>query len=72
MFVPGTGTGARRPTPVLTAVTKVLAPAAWPSVFGMTAQLEALVTSLMMTVSERPPETSRGSDSSRSPIEEWR
>ena len=62
VLVPGTGTGPARPSAPLNAVTKVLAPSALPAVFGMTAQLDALVTSLMITVSERPPETSRGSD----------
>src|SRR5688572_21423205 len=66
--VPGTGTGPARPSALLKAVTSALAPAALPAVFGMTAQLDALVTSLMITVSERPPETSRGSASCKSLI----
>src|SRR5215212_9063439 len=60
--VPGTGTGPARPSAPLKAVTSVLAPTALPAVLGTTAQLEALVTSLMITVSVRPPETSRGSE----------
>src|SRR5687768_9002133 len=72
VLVPGTGTGPARPSAPLKAVTKVLAPIALPAVFGMTTQLEALVTSLMITESVRPPETSRGSESSRSLILECR
>src|SRR5436853_1672750 len=68
VLVPGTGTGPASPSAPLNAVTRVLAPTALPAVFGMTAQLDALVTSLMITVSERPPETSRGSTSWRSLI----
>src|ERR1044072_4542518 len=68
VLVAGAGTGRASPSAPLKAVTSVLAPTALPAVFGMTAQLDALVTSLMIAVSVRPPETSRGSDSGRSLI----
>src|SRR5687768_15907076 len=64
VLVPGTGLGPARPIPPLIAVTKVFTPSTLPAVVGTTAQLDALVRSLMITASERPPEGSRGSASS--------
>jgi hypothetical protein len=45
---------------VLTVLTKALTPAVFPAVLAPTAQFAALVMSLMMTASERPPPKSRG------------
>jgi hypothetical protein len=76
VLVPGIGVVPRSkvglPVPALMialdTVTKVFAPSALPAVLGMTAQLEPLPRSWMITVSERPPDTSRGSTSWRSLI----
>src|SRR3546814_17923884 len=45
---------------LFTKLTKALLPAALPAVPGATAQLAALVMSLIITASDRPPPKSRG------------
>ena len=65
--VPEIAVGPCKPTARFTAVTKPFATAA-PPALGMTTQLDALVISLMMTVSVRPPEGRRGLISALLPV----